>query len=393
MAPSSSLTYSHSQAGQDNNNNINNNNSNSNNYSSNNHSSNNNDSSLQGIGAGAGTNSHHNPSESARPQPGTSAWQHSPDALTSSSSPSSSAYKRMSHPTTGNSSTNSSSQHYSNRQEHPTPLSIALPLSNSRPTTNGSSSHHHNNGPSGGSFSAGYLDQRRDTFPSLTHHNHHSNHTNGHSNGNGYSNNSSVSWQTYSSANNIHDDTHHNHHTHHPQPMRPQSISYATHQLPLQLHLHNQHQQSSHHAASPTTPISASLIDQDPTNTAAIMRRRRLSTASTSSKRGAGSSNNLRSQKAPNTPHHTRRFTTLISDQEPDTTYLWGYLLFFCTMVGFTVSMYALVASNYMPLTGNKTLDWIKKDSHYCMLVPVTIPVTVLFVLFNWLGMKLFRHN
>ncbi|KAF9145872.1 hypothetical protein BGX30_006355 [Mortierella sp. GBA39] len=159
------------------------------------------------------------------------------------------------------------------------------------------------------------------------------------------------------------------------------------------MHLHNQHQQSFHHVASPTTPTSASLTDQDPTNTAAIMRRRRLSTASTSSKRGAGSSNNLRPQKAPNTPHHTRRFTTLISDQEPDTTYLWGYLLFFCTMVGFTVSMYALVASNYMPLTGNKTLDWIKKDSHYCMLVPVTIPVTVLFVLFNWLGMKLFRHN
>ncbi|KAF9100090.1 hypothetical protein BGX29_001178 [Mortierella sp. GBA35] len=139
------------------------------------------------------------------------------------------------------------------------------------------------------------------------------------------------------------------------------------------------------------------MMDQD---TAAIMRRRRLSSASASSKRGGAgglgsagsSSNNLRS-KAPNTPHHTRRFTTLISDQEPDTTYLWGYLLFFSTMVGFTVCMYALVASNYMPLTGNKTLDWIKKDSHYCMLVPVTIPVTVLFVLFNWLGMKLFRHN
>ncbi|KAF9999189.1 hypothetical protein BGZ79_007193 [Entomortierella chlamydospora] len=94
-----------------------------------------------------------------------------------------------------------------------------------------------------------------------------------------------------------------------------------------------------------------------------------------------------------NTPHHTRRFTTLISDQEPDTTYLWGYLLFFSTMIGFTVSMYALVASNYMPMTGNKTLDWIKQDSHYCMLVPITIPVTVLAVLFNWLGMKLFRHN
>lgn len=382
MAPSSSITHSHSQAGQENNN-------------SNHNNNNNNISSLQGSGAGAGTNSHHNPSEpGAHHQSGTSAWQHSLDELTSSSSPSSSAYKRMSHPVTSTNSTNSSSQHYSNRPEHPTPLSIALPLSNSRPSTNGSTAHHQINGPSGGSFSAGYLDQRRDTFHSLTHHNHHSNHTNGHSISNGYNNNSNVSWQTSSSStNNIHDDTHHNHHTHHPQPIRPQSISYASHQHPLQMHLHNQHQQSSHHAASPTTPTSASQIGQDPTNTAAIMRRRRLSTASTSSKRGAGSSNNLRLQKAPNTPHHTRRFTTLISDQEPDTTYLWGYLLFFCTMVGFTVSMYALVASNYMPLTGNKTLDWIKKDSHYCMLVPITIPVTVLFVLFNWLGMKLFRHN
>ncbi|KAF9985218.1 hypothetical protein BGZ75_003238 [Mortierella antarctica] len=117
-----------------------------------------------------------------------------------------------------------------------------------------------------------------------------------------------------------------------------------------------------------------------------------LSTASSSSKHRLGSSSNHRS-KAPNTPHHTRRFTTLISDQEPDTTYLWGYLLFFCTMIGFTLSMYALVASNYVPKTENKTLDWIKQDSHYCMLVPVTIPVTVLAVLFNWLGMKLFRHN
>ncbi|KAF9585720.1 hypothetical protein BGW38_001059 [Lunasporangiospora selenospora] len=137
-----------------------------------------------------------------------------------------------------------------------------------------------------------------------------------------------------------------------------------------------------------------------------MMRRRRLSSVSSSSKQqqqqhlmsngnavASGSPPSLQPTKTPNTPHHTRRFTTLISDEEPDTTYLWGYLLFFCTMTGFTVSMYALVASNYMPMTGNKILDWIKQDSHYCMLVPVTIPVTVLAVLFNWLGMKLFRHN
>ncbi|KAF9979388.1 hypothetical protein BGZ65_006653 [Modicella reniformis] len=123
-----------------------------------------------------------------------------------------------------------------------------------------------------------------------------------------------------------------------------------------------------------------------------MMRRRRLSTTSNSSKQRLGSTSKLR-PKAHHTPHHTHRFTTLISDEEPDATYLWGYLLFLSTMIGFTASMYALVASNYMPMTGNKILDWIKQDSHYCMLVPVTIPVTVLAVLFNWLGMKLFRHN
>ncbi|KAG0257950.1 hypothetical protein DFQ27_004887 [Actinomortierella ambigua] len=62
-------------------------------------------------------------------------------------------------------------------------------------------------------------------------------------------------------------------------------------------------------------------------------------------------------------------------------------------MIGFVVSMYALVVSTYMPETKNQILDWIKHDSHYCMLVPVTLPVTILVVLFNWLGMKLFRHN
>lgn len=340
MAPSS-LTHLHT-TGQDTHNNI--------------------DSSLQGPGPGPGTSNTHQATDSGihhHQQPGTSTW-YPIDALTSSS-PSSSAYKRLSHPvTSATTSSTNTSQHYSTRQEHPTPLSIALPLSNSRTTINGSTPHHNNTPSGGGSFSAGYLDQRRDTFHTLSHHQN-STHTNGHiNNSNGYSN-SSISWQTYSANNNnnIHDDSHHNHHhahTHHPQPMRPQSISYANHQLPLQMHHHQQQQQQSSYHVSPTTPTSASIIDQDPASTnAAIMRRRRLSTASTSSKRGgAGSSNNLRAQKAPNTPHHTRRFTTLISDQEPDTTYIWGYLLFFCTMVGFTVSMYALVASNYMPLTGNK---------------------------------------
>ncbi|CAG8626020.1 19755_t:CDS:2 [Rhizophagus irregularis] len=67
------------------------------------------------------------------------------------------------------------------------------------------------------------------------------------------------------------------------------------------------------------------------------------------------------------TPTYTRKSTRRISQLEPDTTALWE--------------------------TGNKTLDWIKKDEYYCLLVPLTLPVTIYAVFFNWLGMKFFRHN
>ncbi|KAG0212537.1 hypothetical protein BGX28_006136 [Mortierella sp. GBA30] len=250
------------------------------------------------------------------------------------------------------------------------PLSLPLPLSS---RTNSGLSNGYSNGMPPASapsvLSTGYLEHRRDTFHSLTHlpPSTSLNSLNTPHSTSIPDNNNNISWANHTAG--IHVDDH---------PTPPLASHPPLHQRPHSLSYANQQHTS-----------SLSSLDAEATT-----RRRRLSTASSSSKHrlGSSSNSNIRS-KAPNTPHHTRRFTTLISDQEPDTTYLWGYLLFFCTMVGFTLSMYALVASNYMPMTGNKTLDWIKQDSHYCMLVPVTIPVTVLAVLFNWLGMKLFRHN
>ncbi|KAF9963188.1 hypothetical protein BGZ70_007590 [Mortierella alpina] len=282
------------------------------------------------------------------------------------------------HSTTAPTAPDKKRTHPLSSRKDASPLSLALPLSTR--STNGLSLGHGsamgytttNGTPSAAapsSLSAGYLEHRRDTFHSLTQLPSSSSSSSAPFQPLTNSNlSNSVSWANHSSGLQLDD------HTHGPIPApshpplhhRPQSLSYANQQHTF--------------VGSPISPEATST------------RRRRLSTASSSSKHRMGSSSNLRS-KAPNTPHHTRRFTTLISDQEPDTTYLWGYLLFFCTMIGFTLSMYALVASNYVPKTDNKTLDWIKQDSHYCMLVPVTIPVTVLAVLFNWLGMKLFRHN
>lgn len=174
-----------------------------------------------------------------------------------------------------------------------------------------------------GPHSAGYLEERRDAFHGLSHLS---------------SSSTSTSYQYLNNSNTstfLQDDYQAPLSLHH----RQQSLSYANLHHPLR---QSQQQQQ---LASPTS--------MGPEST---MRRRRLSTASSSSKQRHGSTSNLR-PKTHYTPHHTRRFTTLISDQEPDTTYLWGYLLFFSTMIGFTGSMYALVASNYMPMTGNKVHD------------------------------------
>ncbi|CAI2179458.1 7787_t:CDS:2 [Funneliformis geosporum] len=93
------------------------------------------------------------------------------------------------------------------------------------------------------------------------------------------------------------------------------------------------------------------------------------------------------------TPTYTRNSTRHISQFEPDTTALWGWILLFSTYFIFVFSMYAIVVSKFVPETGNKTLDWIKKDEYYCLLVPLTLPVTIYAIFFNWLGMKFFRHN
>ncbi|CAJ0826873.1 2420_t:CDS:2 [Entrophospora sp. SA101] len=87
----------------------------------------------------------------------------------------------------------------------------------------------------------------------------------------------------------------------------------------------------------------------------------------------------------PNTPTYTRKSTRHLSQQEPDTTAIWGWILLILTFVIFVFSMYAIVFSKLIPETGNKTLDLIKKDEYYCLLIPLTLPVTIYAIFWNWL--------
>ncbi|ORZ17192.1 phosphatidylinositol N-acetylglucosaminyltransferase subunit Y [Absidia repens] len=56
-------------------------------------------------------------------------------------------------------------------------------------------------------------------------------------------------------------------------------------------------------------------------------------------------------------------------------------------------TMYAMIGSKYAPKTNIKWLDWIKDDQHYCLLVPITAIAWIYFIVWNWMGMKFFRHN
>ncbi len=62
--------------------------------------------------------------------------------------------------------------------------------------------------------------------------------------------------------------------------------------------------------------------------------------------------------------------------------------------ITFIFSLYAFVLSKVvMPFTGNKILDWVKRDEYYICLMPSLLVTGTIFVYFNWLSMKYFRHG
>jgi hypothetical protein len=76
-----------------------------------------------------------------------------------------------------------------------------------------------------------------------------------------------------------------------------------------------------------------------------------------------------------------------------DRTYIYGFAILCATIGFFVIAVYMLFVSKLMPYTGHAVLDWIKVDRYYCLLLPITIPVGIVFVYLNWMSLKFFRHN
>ncbi|KAI9031154.1 phosphatidylinositol N-acetylglucosaminyltransferase subunit Y-domain-containing protein [Hyaloraphidium curvatum] len=81
------------------------------------------------------------------------------------------------------------------------------------------------------------------------------------------------------------------------------------------------------------------------------------------------------------------------ADAEQDSTWLWGLALLALSGFVFVFGLYAAVIAPFMPETGVKLLDLIREDRYYSFLVPLTLPVTVILMVVNWVGFKVYRHN
>ena len=63
------------------------------------------------------------------------------------------------------------------------------------------------------------------------------------------------------------------------------------------------------------------------------------------------------------------------------------------TFAGFVVLSFWLLLSHFVPPTGNRFLDWLREDQYYCLLVPLTVPVTLAAAYFTWFTKMLFQRN
>ena len=79
--------------------------------------------------------------------------------------------------------------------------------------------------------------------------------------------------------------------------------------------------------------------------------------------------------------------------QDEEETRLAGYALLIVTAFFTSMCIYGIVISKLLPNTGDALLDAVADDYHYCVLVPLTVPVALIAVYWNWVSMKFFRHN
>jgi len=70
-----------------------------------------------------------------------------------------------------------------------------------------------------------------------------------------------------------------------------------------------------------------------------------------------------------------------------------GYLLLFASITSLLAVLYFTILIKLLPEPHHPFLKLAYADSHYALLVPVTLPVFVIAVYFNWFSINLYKSS
>lgn len=79
--------------------------------------------------------------------------------------------------------------------------------------------------------------------------------------------------------------------------------------------------------------------------------------------------------------------------ENSNVTQIIGIVMLVIAAVLFIGFFYSILAAPLIGETSHLLLDFINKDSHYCCLIPLLIPTSLIFMYANWVSIKFFRHS
>ena len=90
--------------------------------------------------------------------------------------------------------------------------------------------------------------------------------------------------------------------------------------------------------------------------------------------------------------------------------FVCGIIMLICTIIFATITLYSIFSKIFDLNINDDTIksvsfltnyhdkirviiDFLINDWHYCLLIPILIPWSVILGWFGWIGFKLYRHN
>lgn len=91
--------------------------------------------------------------------------------------------------------------------------------------------------------------------------------------------------------------------------------------------------------------------------------------------------------------YEDRCFANVFSDENVNFSFIVGYGCIAIGVILFITTFFSLFLAPFLQPTTHKFLEFLRTDSYYCLLIPLSTPVTALIIYLNWLAIKYFKHT